>query len=42
MSNCKIPNKSLEEVLRKVKPSSLHEASGGDLAFRCVEKGGED
>lgn len=42
VSNCKIPNKSLEGVLRRGRPSSLYEASRGDLDFRCVEKGGKD
>lgn len=41
LSNWKIPNNSLG-VLRRVRPSSSYEASGGELDFRCVEKGGKE
>lgn len=40
VSNCKIPNTSLEGILRRVRPSSLYEGAGGDLDFRCAEKEG--
>lgn len=42
VSNCKIPDKSLEGVLIKVKPCGLYEVSSGDLDLRSVEKGGRD
>jgi len=41
VSNCKIPNGSLEGVLRRVSSCSLSEASGGDLDLRCFEKSGK-
>lgn len=42
VSHWKTPKKSLKGVLRRRRPSSLHEISGGALDFRGVERGGKD